>query len=529
MVSLQLNYLHARNNQTYIVLLYLFDKRNKAFVRGAWRDSEDGNEPQNDATCLMTIDSQEVQPKLSISNNDLDIFDLQKENEELIRFNKNFTKTFKKLLKEKCAFESEKSKILNKVNDLEIEVKKLINDKEVVEPCQKCDMLTQEVDSLKNNVSKLQDEALNFSKFKKHSVVLDDMLSRQKLSQDKKGLGFSKSDKTTFISLSKPIMFAKEGQNGAPVKTTLDAAGRNPSLEYFRVFGCKCVISQSLKNPASNDSISYNGIFLGYSQTSKAYIVLNKETLKNEESLNVMFDESILKSRTSPLVDDDMIEERAVQNHDRTQNPNYDLEKVITKVENIKEIRDHPIDQVIGEIDERTLRSHAQDRSNFFAFSSTIEPKNIKEAIKDESWTMDMQEELDQFLCNNVWDLVLYPLGHTIIGTKRVYRNKLDENGVVCRNKTRLLVQCYNQQEGIDYDDTYASVSRLESIRILLTYECCYMFKLYQMDVKSAFLNGVIDEEVYVAQPPGFVDYQKPNHVYKLKKALYRLKQVPKA
>ncbi|GKE64229.1 copia protein [Tanacetum coccineum] len=117
----------------------------------------------------------------------------------------------------------------------------------------------------------------------------------------------------------------------------------------------------------------------------------------------------------------------------------------------------------------------------------------------------------------------------TIIGTKWVFRNELDQNGVVSRNKSRLVAQGYNQQEGIDYDETYAPVARLESIRILLAYACTLDFKLFQMDVKSAFLNGFIDEEVYVAQPPGFIDFEKPDDVYKLKKALYGLKQLPKA
>ncbi|GJY37366.1 retrovirus-related pol polyprotein from transposon TNT 1-94 [Tanacetum coccineum] len=117
----------------------------------------------------------------------------------------------------------------------------------------------------------------------------------------------------------------------------------------------------------------------------------------------------------------------------------------------------------------------------------------------------------------------------TIIETKWAFRNKLDENGIVSRNKARLVAQGYNQQEGIDYDETYAPVSRLESIRILLAYACALDFKLFQMDVKSAFLNGFINEEVYVAQPPGFIDFEKTDHVYKLKKALYGLKQAPKA
>ncbi|GJR61300.1 retrovirus-related pol polyprotein from transposon TNT 1-94 [Tanacetum coccineum] len=156
-------------------------------------------------------------------------------------------------------------------------------------------------------------------------------------------------------------------------------------------------------------------------------------------------------------------------------------------------------------------------------------PKNINEALKDENWVMAMQEELNQFKTNDVWELVPNPMDMTIIGTKWVYRNKLDENDVITRNKVRLVAQGYNQQEGIDYDETYAPVARLESIRILLAYACALDFKLYQMDVKSAFLNGFINEEVYVAQPLGFIDFTKPNYVYKLKKALYGQKQAPKA
>ena len=136
---------------------------------------------------------------------------------------------------------------------------------------------------------------------------------------------------------------------------------------------------------------------------------------------------------------------------------------------------------------------------------------------------------LNQFVRNDVWTLVPPSKSQTIIGTKWVFRNKMDENGIVSRNKARLVAQGYNQQEGIDYDETFALVARLESIRILLAYACAHNFKLFQMDVKSAFLNGVINEEVYVAQPPGFIDFEKPNHVYKLKKVLYGLKQAPKA
>ncbi|GJR22777.1 retrovirus-related pol polyprotein from transposon TNT 1-94 [Tanacetum coccineum] len=123
------------------------------------------------------------------------------------------------------------------------------------------------------------------------------------------------------------------------------------------------------------------------------------------------------------------------------------------------------------------------------------EPKNVNEALTDESWIIAMQEELNQFITNDVWELVPQPKNMTIIGTKWVFRNKLDENGVVSRYKARLVAQGYNQQEGIDYDETYAPVARLESIRILLAYAYTLDFKLFKMDVKSAFLNGFINEE----------------------------------
>ena len=109
-----------------------------------------------------------------------------------------------------------------------------------------------------------------------------------------------------------------------------------------------------------------------------------------------------------------------------------------------------------------------------------------------------MQEELNQFERNEVWELVPRPNDRSVIGPKWVYRNKMDENGIIIRNKARLVAQGYNQQEGIDYEETFAPVARLEAIRMLLAFACYKNFILYQMDVKSAFLNGFINEEVYV-------------------------------
>jgi hypothetical protein len=135
-----------------------------------------------------------------------------------------------------------------------------------------------------------------------------------------------------------------------------------------------------------------------------------------------------------------------------------------------------------------------------------------------------MQEELNNFKRNQVWSLVKRPK-QNIIGTKWVFQNKQDEHEVITRNKAKLVAKGYSQVEGLDFDETFGPVARLESIRILLTYTTHHDFKLYQMDVKSAFLNGSIKEEVYVEQPLSFKDKKYPNHVYVLHKTLYVLKQ----
>ncbi|GJT07805.1 retrovirus-related pol polyprotein from transposon TNT 1-94 [Tanacetum coccineum] len=278
--------------------------------------------------------------------------------------------------------------------------------------------------------------------------------------------------------------------------------GRKPTLDYFRVFGSKCFILNTKDYLTKFDPKSYEGVFLGYSQNSKAYIILNKHTRKVEESLNVTFDETPPPSKTSPLVDDDLDEEEAIKVTEKKnlENDIVDETLEVDEIINIKESRNHPLENVIGNLNQRTLRSQAQNQSNFFCFISTIEPKNVNEALGDESWIVAMQEELNQFVANDVWELVPQPRNMTIIGTKWVFRNKLDENGIVSRNKARLVAQGYNQQEGIDYDETYAPVARLESIRILLAYACALDFKLFQMDVKSAFLNGFINEERMIGQ-----------------------------
>ncbi|GJU56965.1 putative ribonuclease H-like domain-containing protein [Tanacetum coccineum] len=187
----------------------------------------------------------------------------------------------------------------------------------------------------------------------------------------------------------------------------------------------------------------------------------------------------------------------------------------------------YPQSQILGDPKSSVqTRSRVQQNSGARALE---EPKKISKALKDDSWVEAMQEELLQFRLQQVWILVDLPHGAKVIGTKWVYKNKRDERGVVVRNKARLVAQGHRQEEGIDYDEVFAPVARIEAIRLFLAFASFMGFIVYQMDVKSAFLYGTIDEEVYVSQPPGFVDPDHPKKVYKVVKALYGLHQAPRA
>ncbi|GJW63594.1 putative ribonuclease H-like domain-containing protein [Tanacetum coccineum] len=180
---------------------------------------------------------------------------------------------------------------------------------------------------------------------------------------------------------------------------------------------------------------------------------------------------------------------------------------------------------------------HDQQRDNhtdfqhclFACFLSQVEPRSVAQALEDPSWVDAMQEEMQQFKFQNVWVLVDLPEGKYAIGTKWILKNKRDARGIVVRNKARLVAQGHRQEEGIDYDEVFAPVARIEAIRLFLAFASYMGFMVYQMDVKSAFLYGRIDEEVYVTQPKGFVDPQHPKKVYKVVKALYGLHQAPRA
>ncbi|GJT45535.1 putative ribonuclease H-like domain-containing protein [Tanacetum coccineum] len=193
--------------------------------------------------------------------------------------------------------------------------------------------------------------------------------------------------------------------------------------------------------------------------------------------------------------------------------------------------KDHPLDQVIGDPSKPVMtrqRLHTDSEVCMYALTvSTIEPKNIKEAMADHSWIESMQDELNQFKRLQVWELVPRPEGKNIIALKWLWKNKCDAENIVVRNKTRLVAKGYKQEEGIDFEESFAPVARLEAVRMFIAYAAHKNITIFQMDVKTAFLNGPLKEEVYVSQPEGFIDPEFPDHVYRLKKALYGLKEAP--
>ncbi|GJZ92415.1 retrovirus-related pol polyprotein from transposon TNT 1-94 [Tanacetum coccineum] len=192
---------------------------------------------------------------------------------------------------------------------------------------------------------------------------------------------------------------------------------------------------------------------------------------------------------------------------------------------------DHPLDNIIGN-PSRPVSTRKQLATDalwclYNSVLSKVEPKNFKSAITEDCWFQAMQDEIHEFDRLQVWELVPQPDCVMIIALKWIYKVKLDEYGDVLKNKARLVAKGYRQEEGIDFEESFAPVAHIEAIRIFIANAASKNMIIYQMDVKTAFLNGELKEVVYVSQPEGFVDPDHLTHVYRLKKALYGLKQAP--
>ncbi|GJY11290.1 retrovirus-related pol polyprotein from transposon TNT 1-94 [Tanacetum coccineum] len=252
-----------------------------------------------------------------------------------------------------------------------------------------------------------------------------------------------------------------------------------------------------------------------------------------DQEHSLIISQGVEESPKTPLFHDDPLheflhEDSTSQGSSSNVRPSHTPFKLIGRW-----TKDHPIANVIGD-PSRSVFTRKQLKTDvmwcyFDAFLTSVEPKNFKQAMTEPSWIDATQEEIHEFKRLQVWELVSCLDKVMLIKLKWIYKVKTDEFGRVLKNKARLVAQGFKQEEGINFEESFAPVARIEAIRIFVANAANKNMTIFQMDVKTAFLNGELKEEVYVSQPEGFVDQEYPSHVYKLKKALYGLKQAPRA
>ncbi|XP_072074150.1 uncharacterized protein [Arachis hypogaea] len=303
-----------------------------------------------------------------------------------------------------------------------------------------------------------------------------------------------------------------------------------PNIKFDKDITCDAC---QMENLGKFDPKTHEGIFLGYSTNSKAYRVYNKNSKTVEETMHVTFCETNiipsvclddspgfeaeLPKNDEPVQQNSSSQEAAPTSNENSNSAgdnlelspvaaeNTDAEAIVDQEEPVSShqskrprewrfLKNYPEEFIIGNPSTgRTTRSSLKRaESTNLALLSKIEPQNIQEALADPSWVLAMKEELLQFEKNQVWSLVPYPNGKKVTGTKWIFRNKLGEDGSIVRNKDRLVAQGYDQEEGIDFDESFAPVARMEAIRLLLAYAAHCGFKLFQMDV-----NFYVDDIIF--------------------------------
>ncbi|GJZ32266.1 putative ribonuclease H-like domain-containing protein [Tanacetum coccineum] len=326
---------------------------------------------------------------------------------------------------------------------------------------------------------------------------------------------------------------------------------RKPSIKHLHIFGCTCYLTRDGENLDKMKEKGDPCILVGYSTQSKGYRVYNKRTRLIVESIHLRFDEIKEMSETSVANDtSDLVPQRQKAS-------DYDNSDPVPQLQNVSPLADtivpsqQEFDLLFGPLYDEffnagtsrinkssspTDNSNQQDTlltTNIHPTSEPSTPTNVHAEENNDIQAENTQHkftnpfctpELHQFDRLQVWELVDKPYGKNVIKLKWLWKNKKDEDQTVIRNKARLLAKGYAQEEGIDFEESFAPVARLEAVRIFVAYAAHKSFPIYQMDMKTTFLNGLLKEEVYVAQPDGFVDPDHPEKVYRLMKALYGLK-----
>nr|GEY61697.1 retrovirus-related Pol polyprotein from transposon TNT 1-94 [Tanacetum cinerariifolium] len=307
--------------------------------------------------------------------------------------------------------------------------------------------------------------------------------------------------------------------------------GRSPAIGFLKAFGYHVMILNTLDNLGKFEEKGDEGYFIGYSMSSKAF---NKRTRRVEENLHVEFLENkTIKKGSGPnwLFDIDSL----------TKSMNYvpvDAGTISTNLSGTKDAVSQELKKNVSSLRYITLPNWAHDALLEFSSSKpqdhfSIEvPEGSRNLNPSASTSNPLTDLTETLTVETPIPTVSSPVPTVTLLTLKspqVLKNKKDESGIVIKNKARLVAQGHTQEERIDYDEVFAHVARIKAIRLFLAYASFMGFTVYQMDVKSAFVYGTIDEEVYAMQPPRFQDPESPAKVYKVKKAMYGLHQAPRA
>ncbi|TQE03722.1 hypothetical protein C1H46_010696 [Malus baccata] len=321
-------------------------------------------------------------------------------------------------------------------------------------------------------------------------------------------------------------------------------SGHKPSVDHFRVFGCISHVHIPDSKRVKLDDKSLKCVLMGVSEESKAYRLFDLISQKIIISRDVVFEEDEQWNW-------DEVYEQAVLTDlewETDEETTTDDEEGSGVIEDIEDDESHEVGEAMTEgstsQERRTRRPPTwmrdyetgeglSDEENVsmahLALFTNGDPTTYYDTVKSEKWRQAMQQEIEAIEKNDTWELTDLPPGGKTIGVKWVFKTKLNENGEVDKYKAWLVAKGYSQQYGIDFSEVFAPVARMDTIRMVISLAAQRSWEIYQLDVKSAFLHGAIDEEVFVEQPLGYEQKGSESKVYRLKKALYGLKQAPRA
>lgn len=335
-------------------------------------------------------------------------------------------------------------------------------------------------------------------------------------------------------------------------------SGMKPCVEHFRVFGCIAHVHVPKVRRSKLDNRSLTCVFLGVSEESKGYklfdpigkkVLVSRDVIFEEDKQwdwDVSYEEQIMVDLEwgddgAEVSDDDGGED---ENNDGVENDDEDVGETSSgeRDGDVSPNIEDSEDREIGEDGKRMRQPPpwmkdyvsgeglglSEDETNM-ALVESNDPLHYEDAVKNASWRLAMDSEINSIEKNKTWTLVELPIGAKKIGVKWVYKTKYNEHGDIDKHKARLVAKGYSQEHGVDYTEVFAPVARLETVRMIIALAAQKGWKIFQLDVKSAFLHGELSEDVYVEQPRGYEKKGNEHLVYKLHKALYGLKQAPRA